>query len=100
MTPSSSGGPAAPRASRLRRLFSGVRGLGLLIAAISTSLLAMEKAAITKTGHGGSKSAILPLLLGMGIAFTVDPNMRRPWIVVSLLIAGLVGAVLWFWCWG
>jgi len=76
------------------------RVLGVALVALSLYLLPLERVTIARTGHGGSKSAVLPLLFLMGIAFAIDPDTRRPAITVTMLLLGFAAGVAWFLAWG
>jgi len=59
----------------------------------------VEKDSIVRTGHGGRKSAAVPLILCSGLALAIDPEFRRPAIAATLYILGFVGGVVWFFLW-
>ena len=83
----------------LSRLLLNVRTLGFLLIALGLYLASSERELIVRTGHAGRKSAALPYIVCMGIAFAADPNFRRPFIAGTMLVLGLAGGVAWFFLW-
>jgi len=99
--PVSEGAPVkdSPVLARAWSVF-GKRFSGLLLLALVIWLLPQESAQISRTGHGGGKSAVIPWIFCMGLSFLIDPDFRRQGIFVTLMCVGGIGSVLWWWNWG
>jgi hypothetical protein len=66
-----------PCRSLLSRLLFNARVLGILMLALGLKLASIEKVIIARTGHAKGKAAVIPFIVCMGLAFTVDPDALR-----------------------
>ncbi len=64
--------------------------------AVGLSFLYNERATIARTGHAGRKSAVVPYILCVGLAFLIDPDAKRPAIMATLYLLGAALGVAWF----
>lgn len=76
------------------------RTAGLAGLALGGYLLWSDAGLIARTGHGGRKSAVIPLIISMSASFVVDPDAQRPGIMATMLLAGAAAGVFWFFRWG
>lgn len=83
--------------SLLNRYLFTTRTAGILLLALGLYFASTERQTILRTGHAHRKSASVPLILCLGLVFTIDPNARRIWLWNTALILGFLGGVYWWW---
>jgi len=90
---------AEPHRAGWGPIFSYNRLFGVAILALGLYLASDERVRIVRTGHAGRKSAVVPLLICMGLAYGVDPDFRHLAFFTTMAVMGLVGGVVWFVLW-